>query len=118
MPLKDKNKQTWINNFNKEAVFVSGGRKYRLTEKELLGIYSSGNYWHNKTDPSSWLSEAVVSLAKRKFYGKLSREEVIALCAQLLNISSEQLEHNLDWNANYMAWHDGGSAEDNHVWEK
>ena len=40
----------------------------------------------------------------------------MALCAQTLNITPAALEHALDWNANYMAWHVGGSAEETHAW--
>ena len=47
-----------------------------------------------------------------------NRAQVIALCAQTLNITPEKLEQALDWNANYMAWHDGGSVEETHVWPK
>lgn len=25
-------------------------------------------------------------------------------------------ESSLTWNANYMAWHDGGTPEDYHAW--
>jgi hypothetical protein len=106
----------WLDNFNKDAVIKHNEKKYRISLIELEKIYSTGNYWHHKTDPSSWLSEAVVRLVRKKYSKKLPRKKAIALCAQLLNISDKQLEGNLEWNANYMAWHDGGIAEDEHSW--
>jgi hypothetical protein len=110
--------QKWLSNFNSEAFVEYNNRKYRMTESELKSIYSTLHYWHHKTDPGSWLSEALVRKAKIKFSGKLPRDVVISLCAQLLHVTAEKLESTLDWNANYMAWHDGGTPEDHHVWLK
>lgn len=115
---QDKLLKEWLNNFNTRAFIEYKNIKYKINPKELKTIYSKGNYWHHKTDPSSWLSVALVSLAKRKYSHKLPRHIVISLCAQLLNITSEKLESSLDWNANYMAFHDGGTPEENHVWQK
>jgi hypothetical protein len=114
---KDKEKELneWLNNFNTRAFVKCNNKEYGITLKELESIYSTINYWHHKTDPGSWLSEALVSLAKRKYKGKLPRNIVISLCALLLNITSEKLESSLNWNANYMAWHDGGTPEDHHA---
>ncbi|MBN1524817.1 MAG: hypothetical protein JW904_10055 [Spirochaetales bacterium] len=106
----------WFANFNAEACVDYNNKEYRLTLEELKSMYSSLNYWHSKTDPGSWLSESLVRLAKRKYKGILPRKVVISLCAGLLNITPEKLESNLDWNANYMAWHDGGTPEQEHVW--
>ncbi|MBN2441104.1 MAG: hypothetical protein JXJ04_07150 [Spirochaetales bacterium] len=108
----------WFNNFNHNAAVEYKNKEYTITEPELKSIYSTGNYWHHRTDPSSWLCEALVRLAKRKFGNRLPRKQVIQLCAQLLNITPEKVESTLDWNANYMAWHDGGTVEENHVWKE
>jgi hypothetical protein len=117
---KDKKQQLteWLNTFNTGAFVKYNNREYRITLNELKSIYSPLNYWHHETDPSSWLCEALVNLGKRKFKRKLPRENVISLCAQLLNITPEKLESSLEWNANYMAWHDGGTPEDHHAWNK
>jgi hypothetical protein len=108
--------QEWLSNFNSKAFVEYNNRKYRITQRELKSIYATLHYWHHKTDPSSWLSEALVRKAKIKFSGKLPRDVVISLCAQLLHVTPEKLESTLNWNANYMAWHDGGTPEDHHVW--
>ena len=117
---KDEEKQLneWLNNFNTRAFVKYNNKVYRITLKELKSLYSTLNYWHHKTDPSSWLSEALVSLAKRKYERLLPRDIVILLCARLLNITPEKLESSLNWNANYMTWHDGGTPEDHHAWMK
>ena len=119
--MKKSNEKTiheWLDNFNMDASVTYKNKVYTLTGDELKSIYSTENYWHSRTDPSSWLSEALVRLAKRKFPKSLPRKKVIALCAQLLNVTPGHLEGTLDWNANYMAWHDGGTPEDHHVWQE
>jgi len=117
---KDKEEKTdeWLNTFNSKASVKYNNKEYRITVNELKSIYSPMNYWHHRTDPSSWLCEALVNFARRKFTKKIPRKEVILLCAGLLNITPEKLESSLDWNANYMAWHDGGTPEDYHAWLK
>lgn len=102
-------------NFNREAVIEKKGVFYQFTENDLEELTSTGNYWHSKTDPSTWLCVSVVSKARYKFK-KLTREEVIQFSAEVLNILPKALEHALAWNANYMAWHDGGEYQENHVY--
>ena len=87
-------------------------------EDDFMEIISPSNYWHGRSDPSSWLCEAIVRLGKSKFHKVLPRNAVITLCADALNITHEKLESSLDWNAGYMAWHEGGSVEEFHVWMK
>jgi hypothetical protein len=50
------------------------------------------------------------------FSQKLTRAQVIELCAQTLHMTVQEIESALHWNANYMACHDGGSAGENYVW--
>ena len=102
--------------FNREAfVLAADGTRCALSEQDFAEL-NQYNYWHHRTDPSSWLTAGTVSRARRLFSDKLTRAQVIELCAQTLNVTSEKIESTLDWNANYMAWHDGGSVEENHVW--
>lgn len=107
---------TWLSTFNREAVVSYENIDFSLGDEELGSIYYATNYWHSKTDPSSWLCEAVVRLIRKKFLEKLPREKAMELAACLLNITTEKLEGSLNWNAHYMAWHDGGTYEENHVW--
>lgn len=91
------------------------GTRCALTEEDFAEL-NEYNYWHSRTDPSSWLVSSTVSRARARFEKILSRAQVIELCAQTLNIDSARVESLLDWNANYMAWHDGMSVEETHIW--
>lgn len=99
--------------FSREARVVFEGIEYRFSEDDFAGLNSPSNYWHNRTDPSSWLCAATVVLARIRFSG-LPRDRLIRLCADTLNITGKKLEDSLDWHANYMAWHDGGTVEEHH----
>ncbi len=103
--------------FNREAFVVAGdGTRCAFDEADFAQLENPSNYWHSRTDPSTWLCVSTVSRARYKFRDRLNRQQTIALCAQTLNVTPEKLEYALDWNANYMAWHDGGSVEETHVW--
>lgn len=102
--------------FNREARVLHDGAEYGFSEEDFEKLDSPGNYWHHRTDPSSWLCASVVLHAKIKFRGRLPRAVLIRLCADTLNITEGKLEDSLDWNANYMAFHDGGTAEEHHVY--
>jgi hypothetical protein len=100
--------------FNREANITAGdGMRYALTEEDFREL-NQHNYWHHRTDPSSWLIAATVTYARRRFKDRLTRDHIIKLCADTLNITPEKLESTLDWNANYLAWHDGMAIEDTH----
>lgn len=102
--------------FNRKAVAVgSGGAECRFSEEDFQALNES-NYWHHKQDPSSWLCSSAVSRARNRFGTKLKRQEIMALCAETLNITSKKLEDTLDWNANYLAFHDGTTVEENHAY--
>jgi hypothetical protein len=101
--------------FNREAsVTTNDGQRCALSEADFRDL-NAGNYWHNREDPSTWLCAATVSKAAGKFRAVLSRAQIIELCAQTLNLTADKLESSLDWNANYMAFHDGMSVEETHV---
>lgn len=104
--------------FNRNASVSLNGKEYRFDEDDFSMLNTSSNYWHHKTDPSTWLCEAIVRLGRKNFGVELGREMTISLCAATLNISAEKLEKALEWNAGYMAWHDGGEAGYHHVWPK
>lgn len=102
--------------FNRKAsVNGSDGSECRFSEKDFREL-NQHNYWHHKEDPSSWLCSSTVNRARNKFGAKLKRKEIIRLCAETLNITPKKLEESLDWNANYLAFHDGTSVEENHTY--
>lgn len=100
--------------FNREARVVHQGTEYRFSEEDFAELDTPSNYWHNRTDPSTWLCAAAVRLARIRFRDGLPRCMLIRLCAETLNITEKKLEGALDWHANYMAWHDGGTVEEYH----
>ncbi len=102
--------------FNREACVFHDGKEYRFSEKDFEKLDRDSLYWHNPTDPSTWLCAATVNQALIKFGDELPRAKLIRFCADTLNISLEKLESSLDWNANYMAFHDGGTVEEYHVY--
>jgi hypothetical protein len=115
---KDQEYKTYLTYYNREAKVIYKGKEYQFTEEDFVKLNCNLNYWHNRTDPSSWLCAAVVRHGIIKFSPKLPRVKLIELCADTLNITKQKLEDTLDWNANYMAWHDGGTVEEHHVYPK
>lgn len=87
---------------------VHEGTEYRFSEEDFEELNSPSNYWHNRTDHSTWLCASMVRLARIRFRDTLPRALVIKLCAETLNITEKKLEGALDWHANHMAWNDGG----------
>lgn len=102
--------------FDTEATVIHEGKDYRLTIAEIENIHSRSNYWHLEGDPSSWLVTSLVSRVKFKFRKALPRAKAIELAAGILKLTPGKVESTLDWNANYMAFHDGGTIEENHVY--
>ncbi len=117
MPLRDKEQlQRFLSYYNRKAAIEHQGQVYSFSEPDYEYLNSSSNYWHHSESPSSWLCCAAVSRAKMKFGKILPRDKLIELCAVTLNIEVMELERILNWNANYMAWHDGGKSEDYHAY--
>lgn len=100
--------------FNRDASVVFEGEEYRFSEEDFKALDSPSLYWHNRTDPSSWLCAALVNRARIRFRESLPRGPLLSLCALTLNITVSKLEGALNWHANYMAWHDGGTDFDYH----
>ena len=114
-PIYNKENMTkYLSFYNRDAKITYKDRIYSANEKDFEKLNIRGNYWHSKTDPSSWLTKAAVSYFKRKFK-KLPRAQIITLVAQILNVDVSTIESSLDWSASYMSWHEGGEPEDFHV---
>lgn len=107
-----------ITYFNRQAHAVHEGKRYRFGKEDFERLNRDSLYWHNPTDPSSWLCAATVNQARIKFGDELPRSKLIKLCAETLNISVKKLEDSLDWNVNYLAWHDGGTVDEYHVYPR
>ncbi len=117
MTLRDTEQlKKYLSYYNRKAKIEHQGREYRFSEEDFEFLNSSSNYWHHSKSPSSWLCCSTVNHAKRIFGKILPRDKLIVFCADTLNITVQELERTLDWNANYMAWHDGGEPEDYHAY--
>jgi len=117
MAFRDKDEQKkYLSYYNRKAKVLHQGQEYSFSEEDFKYLNTSSNYWHHEKSPSSWLCSFVVNRAKVKFGKILPREKIIKLCADTLNITVGKIESNLNWNANYMAWHDGGKPEEHHVY--
>ncbi len=100
----------YLAQFDMTAAVEYNGWTYRLTEEDLIPHNNPG-------DPTStWYKCSLIGRAKSKMSPTLGRFTVLTLVAQTLKTTVEELESAMDWNANYMAWHDGGDVYENHVW--
>lgn len=105
--------------FNREASVIVDGISYQLGDDLLSKVFSSyGIYWSNEEIPPKDVCIRTVGVAKAALEQKLSRRVLLQLCADTLRISLNALEDMLDWEANYMAWHDGGTPDEHHVFPK
>ena len=100
--------------FKRAVHTAADGRTFGFDDTDLAALGGPGLGWNAPGDPSSWLCCATVARGRAKFAPSLGRADIVRLCAATLGISEAALEQALDWNANYMAWHDGGSPDENH----
>ena len=112
----EEQSKMYLSFYNREASIEHKGQECNFSEEDFEYLNNSSNYWHHIKSPSSWLCCAAVDHAKKKFGKILPRQKLIGLCADTLNITVKDLERTLNWNANYMAWHDGGKPEDYHAY--
>lgn len=108
--------EQWLSLFNRAASITQDDIEFRLTDGDLTQMFSRLNYWHSKTDPSSWLVASVVHAVRIGLRGRVARSKAIQYCAELLNVTPEHIESTLDWNANYLSMHDNIDVEEVHKW--
>lgn len=101
--------------FNRAAKVIHEGKEYRLQDRDYNSL--TFNDWHHGSGPSSWLCAELVTKVRYK-WAKLPRDKVMQFCATALCISISELEGALDFNANYLAIHDGSTPEQNHAFPK
>jgi hypothetical protein len=68
----------------------------------------------SRGDYNSSVYAALVNAGRRRFRPALTRAQIIELVATTLRVTVAQVEHSLDFTANYLAMHDGTSPEENH----
>lgn len=88
-----------------DAEVTHEGRTVRFTAAEARACQSAGNDWHGPGSPSTWLATAVFTHVRARF--ALPNEPALLLAAHSLGITVEDLRGKLEWNENYMRWHDG-----------
>ncbi len=103
-------RKTYLQQFDLEASVDVDGTHYRLTGDDLIPHNNPG-------DPTStWYKCSLIGRMRSRLSPPLTRFAVLSLVAAVLKTTVEELESAMEWNANYMAWHDGGDACENHVW--
>lgn len=64
---KDPKFKTYLTYYNREAKVTHQEKEYKFTEKDFRELNRYLNYWHNRTDPSTWLCVATVKHAIKNF---------------------------------------------------
>ncbi len=82
------------------------GRVLELAPDELDPLVSPGDYWHGVGSPSTWLAVSVFTKARSKYPG-VPNEPLLALAGAAMGITAQALRGLIEWNENYMRWHDG-----------
>jgi hypothetical protein len=96
---------SWIEYFNFELLIIDN-IEYKITPSEIIEFKSPSNYWNGEGDPSTWLMEKIFNFVKKKYVNEpKSVQKKIA--SHLLNITEDRLSSSLDWNKQYIKWHDG-----------
>lgn len=104
-------KEEYLAQFDRTASVTFEGKTYQIPDSLLLEMITS----RHGID-SSWFVADIVGRVKF-LYGKvLPRNLAIALTAATIKTTAQYIEDTLDWNANYMAGHDGMDVEMVHVW--
>jgi hypothetical protein len=89
-----------------DATVASGDQTYHFSVEDGRAIQNAGNYWHRPGDPSTWLAVAVF-LEARQRVGAAGDQIALELAAKALGTTVERLRGNIEWNENYMRWHEG-----------
>ena len=89
-----------------DAVVEFEDQSFRFPAEEARRFEDSLNYWHRAGDPSTWLSVTIFTEARVRTKGAPD-EVALELAAKVLGITVEKLRANIEWNENYMRWHDG-----------
>lgn len=100
--------------FSRDAHVIVDGQRYAFTEQDLEAIAMDGRFYFLEGGLNSSVYSSAIGLAKRRFRPQLSRAQIIEICAATLKTTVDDVENSLEWTANYMAFHDGTSPDENH----
>lgn len=113
-PEHEQQYQAHLAYFSRDAHVVVEGQRYAFTEEDVQEIAMAGRFFGIAGGLNSSVYSTAVYLAKRRFRPALTRAQILEICATTLNTTVEDVERSLEWTANYMAFHDGGSPDENH----
>ncbi len=100
--------------FSRDARVTVGDQEYEFSETDLEALAFQGRFFAVGGGLNSSVISGAIYMAKGRFRPALARAQIIDLCAATLKMTVDEVEHSLDWTANYMAFHDGNSPEENH----
>ncbi len=104
-----------LQHFDRDAHVVVDGTRYAWSEEDFHELAMAARYFcYFPNGLNSSVYSNIVRTARRKFRPRLTRAQIIALCAATLKTTVEDVEQSLTWTANYMAFHDGGDPEQEH----
>jgi hypothetical protein len=113
-PEQEQHYRAHLDYFSRDARVTVGDQDYEFAEADLEELAYQGRFFGVAGGLNSSVISGAIHLAKQRFRPVLARAQIIALCAATLKMTVEEIEHSLDWTANYMAFHDGNSADENH----
>jgi len=114
-PEEEKSYRAHLEHFDRDAHVIVDGSRYAWSEEDLHELAMSARYhWFIPTGLNSSVYSGIVGMARSKFRPRLSRAQIIALCAATLRTTVEDVERSLEWTAQYMAFHDGTDPETEH----
>lgn len=113
-PEHERQYRAHLEYFSRDAHVVVDGQRYAFTEEDLQELAMQGRFYMVEGGLNSSVYSSTVYLAKRRFRPPLGRAQIIELCAATLKTTAEDVERSLEWTANYMAFHDGTSPDENH----
>jgi hypothetical protein len=105
----------YLEYFDRSAHVDVEGTRYAWSEEDLRELALSARYYmFIAGDLNSAVYANAVRMARSKLRPRLTRAQILALCAGTLRTTVEDVERSLQWTANYMAFHDGTDPETEH----
>ena len=103
--------EQYLAQFDRSASVTHEGKAYQIPDSLLMEMSNS----RHGID-TSWFVADIVGRVKWLYGNVLPRSLALELTAATIKSTVQSIESTLDWNANYMAWHDGGDVSQCHVW--
>ncbi len=113
-PDEEQHYREHLDYFSRDARITVGDQEYEFSEVDLEALAYQGRFFGVAGGLNLSVISGAISIARQRFRPALARVQIIELCAATLKMTVDEVEHSLDWTANYMAFHDGTSVEENH----